>query len=682
MSDTAPPPTPPLRLDDCHASWSGGVLEVGNAAITRRWRIAGGVPLAASLRDERSKREWLVRERADAGADADAAGFTLAPDPRPAPPAQAPALRVVLASPDRRLHVAIFPGLAVVRTRHAQRADGSDAAGAAGTAAIGTSDGVEMEGVEPAARATDARARNVIERLPLAPAHLRLEAVELHGRTDERCEVVQPRRFGRLRGERKLALDGNLFALVEPFSGDGLVLLRHGLLPGSAPPGRRQRPDLLADAGTLELTEEPLQPDAEEGWRIGDWHAVVLHGGGVAGRVAALQHHEHRLRVPTAADRWMVSNTWGDRGRDGRVGEAFVLGEIEAAAELGVDVVQIDDGWQAGRSANSTEAGGKWSGFFESEGFWSPHPDRFPRGLTPLVDAARARGVRLGLWYAPDSSADFANWRRDAQTLLGLHRTLGVTHFKIDAVVIDSGLGESRFHRMIDRVLAGAGGDERITLDLDATAGKRPDFLGRPDAGPVFVQNRYTDWGSWFPHLTLRTLWQLARWVEPSRLRMEWLNPDRNPDRYADDALAPRGCSAAYAFASVMVAAPLAWMELQRLAPERRREAGPVIRAWREARADWVGATVVPVGDEPDGFGWTGFAVAPADPSRPRHLLAFRENHPASERTLGLPWDAIGPARLRLPAAAEALEPCGRELRLRLPRARSFGWWTLAPARA
>ena len=41
-------------------------------------------------------------------------------------------------------------------------------------------------------------------------------------------------------------------------------------------------------------------------------------------------------------------HTWGDRNRDARVCETFVLQEIDRAAALGLDTVQIDDGWQKG----------------------------------------------------------------------------------------------------------------------------------------------------------------------------------------------------------------------------------------------------------------------------------------------------------------------------------------------
>ena len=41
-----------------------------------------------------------------------------------------------------------------------------------------------------------------------------------------------------------------------------------------------------------------------------------------------------------------MSNTWGDRGGRDVVTEEFVRGEIEWAKRLGVDAVQVDDGWQ------------------------------------------------------------------------------------------------------------------------------------------------------------------------------------------------------------------------------------------------------------------------------------------------------------------------------------------------
>ena len=69
----------------------------------------------------------------------------------------------------------------------------------------------------------------------------------------------------------------------------------------------------------------------------------------------------------------------------------------------------------------------------------------------------------------------------------------------------------------------------KVVFDLDVTAEIRPGYFGVPDAGPIFVENRYTDFHRYWPHQTLRNLWKLAQYVDPLRLRMEFLNNTREP---------------------------------------------------------------------------------------------------------------------------------------------------------
>ena len=233
-----------------------------------------------------------------------------------------------------------------------------------------------------------------------------------------------------------------------------------------------------------------------------------------------------------------LSNTWGDRSRDARIQDAFLRQEVEAAARLGVDVVQIDDGWQQGRTSNSAQKGGVWNGFWASDpGFWNVNRQRFPAGLSPVIDLARRKGMGFGLWFSPDSSNEFSNWERDAERLLELHRTAGVNYFKIDGVKAITELGEERLQMLFNRVLSKSGG--RVVIDLDVTAETRPGYFGAMSVGPIFVENRYTDFHSYWPHQTLRNLWELAQYVDPLRLRMEFLNNTRNTNLYADDRLLP-----------------------------------------------------------------------------------------------------------------------------------------------
>ena len=66
-----------------------------------------------------------------------------------------------------------------------------------------------------------------------------------------------------------------------------------------------------------------------------------------------------------------------------RVCEEFIMGELERARQLGVTIMQIDDGWQSGITANSGRAtGGVWEGYYAyNNDFWKVDPKRFPHGL-------------------------------------------------------------------------------------------------------------------------------------------------------------------------------------------------------------------------------------------------------------------------------------------------------------
>lgn len=64
---------------------------------------------------------------------------------------------------------------------------------------------------------------------------------------------------------------------------------------------------------------------------------------------------------------------------------------ITEAALLGAERFVLDDGWMANRE----QAG-------RGLGDWLPCPKRYPRGLKPVADCARAEGLGFGLWIEPE----------------------------------------------------------------------------------------------------------------------------------------------------------------------------------------------------------------------------------------------------------------------------------------
>jgi alpha-galactosidase len=368
---------------------------------------------------------------------------------------------------------------------------------------------------------------------------------------------------------------------------------------------------------------------------------VLAYSGGRFGRTRVLQEYQRCLRNYDASrDGLFLSNTWGDRSRDARINADFIAREVEAGARLGVDVVQIDDGWQQGRTANSAEAaasetGGAWEDFWATDAaFWQADAQRFPQGLEPLIVQARQNKMQFGLWFAPDSTNDFANWQKDAELLLQLHRELGINYYKLDAIKMHTTRGESNLHAFFDTVLRESQG--RITLDLDVTAEVRPGYFSRMDTGPIFVENRYTDWRSYWPHHTLRNAWKLMHYVDPLRLRVEFLNNERNREVYKGDPLAPAAYAPDYLFATTMFCNPLGWFEVSNLPPEYVECVASLVHVWKDHRAAIFNGRIYPIGSAPDGTAWTGFASINERDSY-IYLLLFRETSNTKSHRFQLP---------------------------------------------
>lgn len=460
----------------------------------------------------------------------------------------------------------------------------------------------------------------------IEPGTTRLLFAELRAQTDNHAELLHEHEWLLLPSERLISLRGNAFAVENTLSGEGQAFIKRAPLPD-------ERPEPIAWDMQIESAAR-LEINTTDNY---EW-ARVPYESGKWGRIAALQAWSRSVRpARSGRDGVFLTNTWGDRGRDAHLSEAFMLREVEAAARLGADVVQIDDGWQNGITQNSAQSNGQgaWSGFWASHpDFWGINCQRFPNGLAPLVKAARERGLRFGLWFAPDSSNDAVNWERDANALLRLHFEEGIEFFKVDALKIESKRGEENLKRLFDKV--GRESNERVTFDFDITAENRFGPFGLMEWGPLFVQNRYTDWGRYFPHATLRVLWQLAHWLDPVRLRLEWLNNARNASKLGDHPLAPARWTPEALFATTMMASPLGWFEVQNLPPAYFERAAPLVQTWKAHRDALHGGTIFPVGNAPDGFAWTGF-VSLGEARKSGYALVFREMNPSPSWEVALP---------------------------------------------
>ena len=512
--------------------------------------------------------------------------------------------------------------------------------------------------------------------LPLTAAsapvcvHPRLTILQLVDSTDNHDELVFEKEYLLSANEQTFDVEAPAVFWEDSLTGEGRAYFRQAPLPHARPV---RKPDFRVDA-RRGITVLPS-----------DWPCVeVPYTGGAWGRVRAMTDFQRKLRpYVSGRDGVFLTNTWGDGHRDACINEAFLEREIAAGAALGVDVIQIDDGWQAGRSVNSSAKKkgetGSWASFWRDPHFWDVDPVRFPHGLEPLVAAAKAKGMKFGLWFGPDSSNEAQFWQKDADFLLGLHRRLGIDYFKLDSLKSATPLALSRQQQLMRKLIQDS--DARITIDLDVTAGIRPGYYGFPEIGPVFVENRYiraNERRLWWPHHTLRNFWSLAHYVDPARLRMEVLNPRRLPKLYpVRDPLAPANWPDDAIFAISMLASPLGWFEIQNLSPETAKAWRPLIATWKQHRDAMHAGYIYPVGARPDGLSWTGFVAAAKDGTH-GYALLFRELADDSSYTLDLRALLPQMKSVKVLGGRGTGSVAGSRLVVEVPRPLDFIWVELA----
>jgi alpha-galactosidase len=488
--------------------------------------------------------------------------------------------------------------------------------------------------------------------IPIPPGHQKLIITQLVDQTDHHDNLVFEQEYLLAPNETKIEATAAVFAIEDILSGEGMIFLKHAALPES-----RQ----IKGPADLVIEKKKLQ------FHSGGYPYVVLkYADGAEGRIRALQEYQMSLRPYVAGrDGLLLTNTWGDRSGDKKLNEEFILAEIDAAAKVGADVVQIDEGWQQGKTA---DLGGQNEGYWSQHDFWKPSARRFPNGLKPLVDSAKKKNMQMGLWFSPDSLADFANWESDVDVLLHLHQNEGINFFKLDGVKIRSRAGEINFDKLVQTLVAKSGG--KITIDLDTTNQIRPGYFGQMNIGPVFVENRYSDWHNYWPHHTLRNLWKLAHTIHPARLRMEFLNNFRSEKLYEGDPLGPGKYDPAYVFATVMFSSPLGWFENSMLPEKFVNAVAPVVKVWKEHRDAIFSRPIIPIGETPCGNSWSGFVAG--DPKGVGYVLIFRELNDRKEFDFKTGFFPAGEYSVERLAGAGEVSVSSAGINARMDRGLSF----------
>lgn len=610
---------------DTYSRMSGDTLIIGNSLVERCFIWNGGNLMTVSLADKSSGRvmrsaslrpDFVVSRNTGCGTDGRIAVVDV-PESRIHPAYQKTVVTYALGDLDIRREYRVYSGCPAiacdtwVRGRMDAAPDGAE------------TENADRGNIEFAEDMDSGTVTAVLDRLNFPGQHWHARTVEFWDVTDWNNNLVDSRDFI---SYRKNGFRGNLLFARDGRDGNGFWFLKEA--PCSSVQLAYRGQDFITEFGHFIVTGLGFSgSDISAGeWTRAYSCVTGVYSGGEREALLSLRAYQKNIRRhQDGRDEMIMMNTWGDRSQDSKVNEKFCLEELEKAARLGVTHFQIDDGWQSGKSPNSAVAKGSFRNIWDNPDYWTPDQGKYPRGLAPVVERGHELGIEIGLWFNPSVQDDFADWEKDAGAIVGLYRKYGIRTFKIDGLTIAGKKAETNLRRLFDTVLAQT--DSMVVFNLDATASRRGGYHMFNEYGNIFLENRYTDWGNWYPYWTLRNVWMLSRYVPAERIQVEFLNKWRNPGNYPGDPFAPAGYTFGYVFATAMAGQPLAWMEASNL-PEEAFGLGPLVKAYRSVSADFHSGTILPVGDEPSGRSWTGFQSI-LDDNR-GYFLIYREDNPSA----------------------------------------------------
>ncbi|MGH3097603.1 MAG: alpha-galactosidase [Streptosporangiales bacterium] len=124
-----------------------------------------------------------------------------------------------------------------------------------------------------------------------------------------------------------------------------------------------------------------------------DFATPILAGMWTSGGFGAASRTWHGYTrgwvLPRATSRPVLYNSWEATGFD--VDESSQLRLADLASAMGCELFVMDDGWFGARDSDRAGLGD-----------WQPSTRKFPRGLAPVIEGVRARGMRFGIWVEPE----------------------------------------------------------------------------------------------------------------------------------------------------------------------------------------------------------------------------------------------------------------------------------------
>ncbi len=489
-----------------------------------------------------------------------------------------------------------------------------------------TGETAEAAGKDVQGRPTEAR----IERIPSEGPnrHRRLFGFynETQHRNDTHLDIIKEEVLSYPLSARELAAWPSVFCMEDSRGGIALVQESHKCVNQEGHATGEficSKEEGLASCGWGLRIHEISEEDWTPAWAY--W--VLAWKGSDFERQAAFRTFD-TLRYPIDPDRdiYIQANTWGstETSVDARLAahEESVLKELEVCADLGIDVLQIDDGWQKQKGSST------WVPDSEKGECWLPHKSMYREGWSPVRKRAEELGVRLGLWCAAQPVS--------LEELKQNYEQGGFLQYKLDFAKLSNRNEIDELMGKVREFISWTGHKTRVNWDVTENTPRYGYFFAR-DYGPIYLENRKPVrplWVVYRPHTVLRDLWQLARYLNLHRFQGSVQNVDMVDKNRSDAHLHPHS----YAVAIPLMSIPLFFLETKYYSDEARNEIRPLLAEYKKHRELIYRGQVHPIGNKPDNGSWTGFQCHLED-EKCGFLTVFRERCSiADEAALELGW--------------------------------------------
>lgn len=326
-----------------------------------------------------------------------------------------------------------------------------------------------------------------------------------------------------------------------------------------------------------------------------------------------------RFRFPPqlAKDNKVRANTWGTRFEPGRgaadaAEEENIQNEIKSCADLGIELLTIDAGWDKPLPESSGKEPPRHH----------PAPERFPGGWKALRDYAKKKRIALGLHFPVNTSLE---------PLIDNYREGGFSAYKLD---FGNYVKYADLHDVLDkahRLSESSDSNVRISWDLTENMPRVGYYLGR-EYGTLYPSNRREvhlnriRHVAYIPRLVFRDAWHFSHYLNLNQIETTIQNPDRMEPEYSNASLYSHSYTAAVTF----MAQPLFFLETQFYNEKAREELRPLLKLYKEHRDKILQGYVFPLGDEPDDRSWSGFQCHFAD-TEEGYITLFRELYNTEE---------------------------------------------------